>query len=324
MIVLELTRVQVFDEEIIASWLQEFTDSRKDMSPRMIDWVMDELHWKADILQKTDQIVAFDSGVVKSDTRISEELKQALKDVVRPLEDIPQEEKDYHPDSEKMVVDLVHPSLFPVIYGRTPILPDRVIGLDDCLASVGQGDVLEVPPAAQAVCPEYGLGSQKSDAGLEPYSRKFQWLPCDVEAVGDGSKCRIASYINNLHPHEHRGLYKVIGNLLDRIIPLWDTALRCVQMEYTRITSDEEEEANGGLYDRYPAQKMKRPVKQLKPRRFKPPRLHPSRRVNLRQKLRERGLQVIVKLANVELTPTRPDYEGDSWCMEGRLVSNLP
>lgn len=230
--VLELTQVQVFDEEIIASWLQEFTDSRKDMSPRMINWVMDELHWKADILQKTDQIVAFDSGVVKSDTQISEELKKALKHAVRPLENVPQEEKDYHPDSEKRVVDLVHPSLFPVIYGRTRILPDRVIGLDDCLASVGQGDVLEVLPAAQAVCPEYGLGSQKGDAGFEPYSRKFQWLPCDVEAVGNGSKCRIASYINNLHPHEHRGLYKVIGKLLDRIIPLGYSIEMCADGVY--------------------------------------------------------------------------------------------
>ena len=124
----------------------------------MMNWVIDELHWKADILQKTDQIVAFDSGVVKSDTQIPEELKQALKDAVRPLEDIPQEEKDYHPDSEKRVVDLVHPSLFPVIYGRTRILPDRLIGLDDCLSSTGQGDVLEVPPATQAVCPDYGIG----------------------------------------------------------------------------------------------------------------------------------------------------------------------
>lgn len=294
------------------------------MSPNMIKWVIDELHWKADILRKTDQIVAFDPGVVKSDTQIPEKLKQALKDAVRPLEDTPQDEKDYHPDSEKRVVDLVHPSLFPVIYGRTRILPDRVTGLDDCLSSTGQGDVLQVPPATQAVCPDYGIGCQKGDAGLEPYSRRFQWLPCDVEAVGDGDECRIASYINNLHPQEHRDVYKVIEKLLDRIIPLWDTALRCVQMEYTRITSDEDEEGNGGLYDRYPAQKMKRPIKQPERSKFKPPRIHPSRRVNLRQKLRERGLQVIVKLANVELTPTRPDYEGGSWFVEGRLVSDSP
>lgn len=294
------------------------------MSPKMINWVIDELHWKADILRQTDQIVAFDSGVVKSDTQIPEELKQALKDAVRPLEDIPQDEKDYHPDSEKRVVDLVHPSLFPVIYGRTRILPDRVIGLDDCLSSTGQGDVLQVPPATQAVCPDYGLGCRRGDAGLEPYSRRFQWLPCDIEAVGDGDGCRIASYINNLHPYEHQDLYKVIEKLLDRIIPLWDTALRCVQMEYNRITSDEEEEANGGLYDRYPAQKMKRPIKQLERKKFKLPKIHPSRRVDLRQRLRERGLQVIVKLVNVELTPTRPDYEGDSWFVEGRLVSDSP
>lgn len=37
-----------------------------------------------------------------------------------------------------------------------------------------------------------------------------------------------------------------------------------------------------------------------------------------------RPLQVIVKLANIELTPEKPDYEGGSWHIEGKLVSVKP
>ena len=42
---------------------------------------------------------------------------------------------------------------------------------------------------------------------------------------------------------------------------------------------------------------------------------------NLRKKYLYRGLQVIVKLANIELTSERPSYEGGSWHVEGQLVS---
>ena len=35
------------------------------------------------------------------------------------------------------------------------------------------------------------------------------------------------------------------------------------------------------------------------------------------------GLQVIVKLANIELTPEKPAYAGGTWHVEGQLVSNL-
>ena len=33
-----------------------------------------------------------------------------------------------------------------------------------------------------------------------------------------------------------------------------------------------------------------------------------------------RPLQIIVKLANIELTPEKPKYEGGTWHVEGTLV----
>lgn len=35
-----------------------------------------------------------------------------------------------------------------------------------------------------------------------------------------------------------------------------------------------------------------------------------------------RGLQAIVKLANIELSPEKPDYQGGTWHVEGQLVGS--
>lgn len=44
--------------------------------------------------------------------------------VAKNLECLPESRKDYHPDLENPVVDLVHPSLYPLQYGITPIVED--------------------------------------------------------------------------------------------------------------------------------------------------------------------------------------------------------
>lgn len=84
----------------------------------------------------TGHVVVFDPGVVRSDIAISEELENALRDGVRKLEDI-LTEKDYHPGSGDRVVDLVHPSLFPVVFGRTRAISDSLINLS--VASILSG-----------------------------------------------------------------------------------------------------------------------------------------------------------------------------------------
>jgi hypothetical protein len=47
-----------------------------------------------------------------------------------------------------------------------------------------------------------------------------------------------------------------------------------------------------------------------------------SKSMDLRRDFAYRGLQVIVKLANIELTPEKPDYRGGVWHVEGQLVSS--
>lgn len=89
--------------------------------------------------------------MIKSDTAISKELQQALKQTSLPLSNVPDHEKDYHPRSGQKVVDLIHPSLFPVIYCQTRVPPDRIIGLDDSIDSMGQGSTVPVPTEEQTM-----------------------------------------------------------------------------------------------------------------------------------------------------------------------------
>lgn len=46
-------------------------------------------------------------------------------------------------------------------------------------------------------------------------------------------------------------------------------------------------------------------------------------RVDLKSENAHRGLQVIVKLANIELTPEKPEYEGGSWHVERALNERI-
>lgn len=63
-------------------------------------------------------------------------------------------------------------------------------------------------------------------ASHQPYSQKFQWLPCDVGLIDEEPGCRITSYINNLHPVKHRDLYGVLEKVIARAIPLWKRSMK--------------------------------------------------------------------------------------------------
>lgn len=329
----------MFDEGITSRWRTEVLASGQDVTPQMMDYIIVELQWKARNLQKEGLLSIFDVGVVRSDTAVTKELQKALQQAVAPLENIPAHKKDYHPGSDQKVVDLVHPSLFPLVYGRTRILPDHLITSDNSLGSIGQGVVVPVPseeearPSAEANTPYRRWQVEQ----MRAFSRQFQWLPCDVE-LGTESGCRIVSYINNLHPTEHEPLYRVVEQIIDAAIPLWEHSLTQVREEgneripYHGVSyllhpdpepkPEEDEDSDSDEFsERYNAWEKARPIALPEPGRFRPPEPSWKGWVHLRQSFHETGLQVIVKLANIELTPERPDYEGGTWHLEGQLVS---
>lgn len=76
-------------------------------------------------------------------------------------------------------------------------------------------------------------------------------------------------------------------------------------------------------FERWNNWEKSRPVILPEPDEFKPMDVLPGDRINLRENFPDTKLQVIVKLANIELTPGKPEYEGGSWHLEGSLVSNV-
>lgn len=152
--------------------------------------------------------------------------------------------------------------------------------------------------------------------------------------------CRITSYINNLHPQKHKNLYGVIEKIISCAIPLWNltlTPLKIRPLMFHRIHYD-------STYDHEYEEEHERDehvqvVRQPEPGTFQPPSvpdhmreeyfdkttntLKPEKTVDLRRDYSQRGLQVIVKLANIQLTPEKPRYEGGSWHVEGQLVCRL-
>ena len=165
--------------------------------------------------------------------------------------------------------------------------------------------------------------------------------------------CRIVSYINNLHPHRHRELYTVITDIVAQAIPLWNATLSPLQYSYSpapRIQMDEDGDGyqdtdtpaleepdtdDEALNTAYQAYRDSRPILQPEPGEFKSPEERISAKceasgrdisqrkgpLNLREDYRR--LQIIVKLADIHLTPEKPRYEGGSWHVEGQLNENM-
>ena len=206
----------MFDDEIVTKWNQEaLATDGMDMTQEMFDWCIKELRIKAVIFQKSGMVTAYDADVVKSDSAVSEELRNALINAVKPLEDVPPHQRDWHPGSDETVLDLVHPSLFPLVYGVSRILTDSVTSLEDCIERCCEGVVCNV---------FRDKGSKKSEKSnsirshfryrevipIVGYSNNFQWLPCDVDISGDRARLVNVSlfpYFFSIDAQDHE-LYK--------------------------------------------------------------------------------------------------------------------
>jgi len=347
----------------------EPSDEGIDITEKMFDWCIAELRHKSKSFQQTGAISVFDGDVVKSDTAILPSIRDALITAAAKLEDVPDFHRDWHPGSNETVLDLVHPSLYPVVYGRTRILPDSLTGLDDCITRCGEGLTLDVPPKEDcALWVQRQFENKSPDTNYllqDPFSRKFQWLPCEVAfSESDEVKyvicgyllisalhlildiCdRITSYINNLHPHQHKDLYDVIEKIIAEVIPLWNMTLTPLQKDmtipprivYTSCDYDpdpydmpeeerpqqEEDEDEDDYNERLG--EWEEEIRELilpEPEEFTP-RFAPESALDLKNEFGQRGLQVIVKLANIHLTPEKPQYDGGTWHVEGQLVRLL-
>ncbi|RYO87169.1 hypothetical protein DL766_009449 [Monosporascus sp. MC13-8B] len=352
---------KVFDERIVNKWLQE-TAQYQDFTDAMFDYCIKELREKAQKFKETGMVAVMDTEatVVKSDCAVPSELRDALRAAAFRLEDVPDHRKDWHPGSDHKVLDLLHPSLFPLVYGRTRVLPTGRVPLATCSEHSGEGELtepVEISEDTTTIMERIALSSGDNDRDCRADWDEFQWLPSDVH-FKDGGGVEIASYVNNLHPAHHEDLYRVLEQMVDRSIPLWNEAISWFQdririkieatsdEDYCRpegaqspareIPADWDEEKHGKYHEMFDPRYQERyeewfeSVKVVaipKPGPYRPfpettslPGAYP---IDLRERFKDRGLQIIFKLANIHLTPDKPEYEGGTWHVEGALNEHI-
>ncbi|ORX80805.1 hypothetical protein K493DRAFT_320815 [Basidiobolus meristosporus CBS 931.73] len=303
---------KIHNPEIIYKWSEEA--KAYGLTKAQVDFVLEELKYYASLRDDESGIEASAvDGVWQSDKLIEGVLKEELRRGVRGLEDIPEAYKDWHPGSNKQVLDLVHPSLYCFVSGVTRQIPPGK-DMNAVLASCGSGEIKPLREVA-----EY--------SDNYAYSSKYQWLPADL-FVSESGDVTFNSYINNLHPVWHHELYSTISKIFSRFVPLFNRVLtdlrhprdnRIEVDPYTwydndsSMPDDDDDEAMDDWYQN------RLPALPDAPAYSPPSAPAPSDIVDLRNS----HLQVIVKIANIELTPENPEYPGGTWHVEGMLNESI-
>lgn len=157
---------------------------------------------------------------------MTSELRSALRDAFDRLKADHAASPDWHPSTNEMVQDLVHPSMYPLVYGRTRIFEDECVGLDDAVRKwAGKGEMILREDW------KYVVGRDRykpaMGGGLIPnefWSDNYQWLPANVAFTENGG-VKFTSYINNLHPNKYPEIYRTIEKLVETSLPMWDQCL---------------------------------------------------------------------------------------------------
>lgn len=328
---------------------------------------------KARYYGKTALIPTLDASatVVKSDKLVPESLREALKQAFKRLKDDQAGNPDWHPRSGDMVQDLVHPSMFPLIFGKSKVLKEEVVGVADAVEKwAGKGETIQKRHAQPARNRGSYLGRVSFGSYDVPksfWSDSYQWLPSNVAFRDDGS-VRFTSYINNLHPTKYPEIYEAVEKLIETAIPAWDHILLAYQQfrncgpgrKGSRfaipndaddevcenwnpsdpaevavaevVFSQEEDDEYEGDYDgedeetrqlalndrkwkkiRKPVFREPTPYEEVDYDPYMTPEGTSKDDGGLFRKFKAAGLQVIVKMASIELTPEKPEFPAGGW-----------
>lgn len=159
-------------DEVIAK-----TPGTAPMTEHMARYCISELQHRAVSSAPGDETFRVYSGdVLKSDSAVPDSLRLRLQKAVRALEDVPEHLKTWNASSGHVVLDLVDPNLYPLVYGKSRILPvgNKRLTLQDCIERCGEGERL--PKRSR-------LEVSEDFEVRETYSDKFQWMPCEVDIV---------------------------------------------------------------------------------------------------------------------------------------------
>ena len=327
------------------------------MTPNMADWMIDELQFKSIIYEHTGAVGLYNGDITKSDINVSEEMRLKLVEGIKRLQEAPPELRFFNPGTNYTQEDLIPIAFCCLVYGRTRVLKDKLIGVDEALSHAGQGDVIPVPEDTGITREDMAWRvAAQADVTSRPYSRQFQLLPCEMNMKDDG-RWHITSYVNNLHPVKYHDIYGLIEDVFNMVIPQLNATLTPLKdmlhsraritykkAEYYPVPKEVEEqmpqpgekEAQVEFEDRLHRWRMQN-YKAIQPDcgKFIPwavPRwmmanvpldmatpIRLENEVDLNNEYTKRGLQVVVRIFNVELTPESPRFES-GWHGAGQIV----
>ncbi|KAJ2886163.1 hypothetical protein IWW38_005255, partial [Coemansia aciculifera] len=280
-------------------------------------YVLDELQYYLSLHTSYSSIrLSAADGVWFSDSLIDVQTTNALKDYVAVLANDPSRQQDWHPNDNSCVLNLIDPSLFPLIYSRSMLCLQTTTSPQAALSPAVPGEFpgsakkwSEILSKSGYYVPTIRYCSNSCE------SRWFSWLPSEFR-VDDNGAVTIESYINNLHLVKHAAFYPIIASVFSRFVPLLEQVVtdlvhprqpRVVPSRDKYYTSDEPMPEND-------IEEWKEAATFVPPQ--PEPFITPERPINP-YNLRGRRLQAIVKLSNVELTDKRPIYGGQDWDLSG-------
>ncbi|TLD32804.1 hypothetical protein PspLS_00257 [Pyricularia sp. CBS 133598] len=353
------------------------------MNEATFDCCIQELREKAKHFEKTGIIPTLDAfaSVAKSDSIVPADLQVELKKAFDRLEGDQAANPDWHPGSDDKVLDLVHPSMYLLAYGRTRVLDKELVGVEGAVeAWAGKGNVIPDRSPEQNSLPmgynRFIGNSSRASQSKSFWSGQYQWLPSNMCFQQDGS-LKFTSYINNLHPTRYPEIYKGIEILATKALPMWDQCL-AVNAAYGKKTGpgrlesrlpfkgvDDEvtpgiwtpdnysREAMGDLADKPvnwkesnmpdgpddddddgddssqdEEEKLRSVWEAIRKPIFPDPEFshmdyEPKIGSRLAEKYKDSGLQVIVKMASIKLTPEKPEFAGGAWHVEGQMNERI-
>ncbi|KAI7827769.1 hypothetical protein BX661DRAFT_182411 [Kickxella alabastrina] len=234
----------------------------------------------------------------------------------------------WYSDTRDQVLSLVDPSLYVLDYERSSILPEPIKSPVDSLKYCALGhfpltlagwkQTIDSMPRVSSTAPAYTVPSPE----IWSASKKFSWLPSEFYVDTDGTTS-IKSYINNLHPVKHAEMYPIIAKAFSRFVPIFEQVITDAVypqpyhiennrgMWYstsTKFPCDHGAKDYKEKYEKWKAAVNFKDATPCTPVVFHRP-IPP-------QSLRNRQLQVVVKMSNIMLTPELPEYNGDNWHVE--------
>ena len=132
----------------------------------------------------------------------------------------------------------------------------------------------------------------------------------------------ITSYINNVHPRLDHRFYTITNEILSSLIPMLNATLTSLKTPklFTRRIDPEQRTSRESRPDPEPG--PYRPLKSRARSEYldKENRLHRSVHVDLQREFWDIGIQTIIQVSSVSLSPTNPSYPGEDWHVQGQLV----